>query len=416
MSKRVSYGQIAWTAGRLAGRGLLRAKVGAKDVELGELLTGQLDQMKGLGMKLGQIVSYMDVPLPLQVQQELERLQTGIVGMSDADTQAAFRSVWGEDFAMRFERLDLKPIAAASIGQVHRALYRGQEIALKLQYPQVAHHFESDLKAMNRLASLASLASAVDGKEIVGELAARLAEECDYTREASFQMLFKRAFASFAGVHIPEVIFDLSTPSTLATAWCDGMSFREAVKLPADTRNEMARQLVHFSYRSLLNLAAIQADPHPGNFLFGPNHLVTFLDFGCVRTFQVPFVETLRAMMLAVETGDRGAFAEAVIALGLAPRPKKFNFDHHFAMMSHLQRPLLEPSFTFTSEYVKEGLAYNGPKSPNARHMNMPPGYIWVARLQWGLWSLLNRLGATAQLRDLYDEVMNDPVTPLEVN
>jgi predicted unusual protein kinase regulating ubiquinone biosynthesis (AarF/ABC1/UbiB family) len=382
---------------------------------LGELVTEQLDEMKGLAMKLGQIVSYMDVPLPEVVQERMARLQAGTTGLSESDTRAALCAALGADWESRFDSFDIVPIAAASIGQVHRARYQGRDIALKLQYPQASGGFEKDLSAMGRIASLASLASAVDGPKIVAELAARLEEECDYASEARHQAAFRRAFAQDAVIHIPEVIDDLCGRTTLATTWAQGADAREARTFSQNARNQIGEALVRFSYRSLLEICAIQADPHPGNFLFLPSGTVVCLDFGCVRAFESEFVSQLREMIRAIDETNHARFEQIVIALGMAPRPQKFDFSHYFSMMEHLHRPLLASRFRFTSEYVKQGLAYNGPTSPNARTMDMPPAYIWVARLQWGLWSLLARLDVEVELRDWTLELLQTQLQPLEV-
>lgn len=402
-----------FTAGRLASRRLLRRREGERDAELGELLTSQLDEMKGLAMKLGQIVSYMDVPLPQVAQEKLARLQSGTSGMSEAQTLTVLRDSLGADFLARFDEFTLRPFAAASIGQVHRGRFRGQDVVLKVQYPESARGFANDLAGVNKIAAIASLLSAVDGKAIVRELAERLAEECDYEREARFQKSFAHAFARDASVHVPTVIDELTTKRTIGSTWSDGADFANACQLPQSTRDQYARTLVRFSYRSLLTFAAIQADPHPGNFLFGPEERVTFLDFGCVRTFGSRFIDLLRNLIAAIDEGDRSKFRALTIQLGMAPRPEKFDFEHHFRMMEHLHRPLLAPRFRFTQKFIKEGLDYNGPSSPNARHMSMPPAYIWVARLQWGLWSVLKRLEANAPLRDIFDEIQAEPCVSL---
>lgn len=398
--------RAAWTAGRLAARRMFGRANDERDAVLGEALTHQLDEMKGLAMKLGQIVSYMDVPLPAAVTEKLARLQTGEHGMSAEDTRAVLDSALGADFETRLDAIDWSPIAAASIGQVHRARYEGREIALKVRYPEVAESFRSDLSAVGRVASLAGLASAVDGRAIVGELQARLVEECDYRTEARSQAMFRAAFATDAGLEIPEVFEALSTESTLATAWSEGIPFAEALERPQAVRNRYAEALVRFSYRSLLELGVIQADPHPGNFLFHDDGRVVCLDFGCVRRLEPHFVGYLRQMLEAIEAEDRASFRGATIGLGMAPRPERFDFDHHFETMAHLHRPLLEPGFVFSSDFIRKGMEFNGPTSPNARVMNMPPAYVWVARLQWGLWSLLNRLRSTADLRPILDAIL----------
>lgn len=413
MTDRPSKWKVGLTAGRLAGRRLLRRKDSERDEKLGEILTGQLDEMKGLAMKLGQIVSYMDVPLPESAQKKLAELQTGLNGLSEAETRAALVDALGSDFESRFEAFDPHPIAAASIGQVHRARVDGQDIALKLRYPGIADSFEQDLGGVGKIAALARVVSVVDGGAIVRELGDRLSEECDYIREAAFQQAFGQAFADDVEVVIPEVIRSLSTEATLATAWSDGEPFAVAREQPQETRNEYAEILVRFAYRCLFNLAAIQADPHPGNYLFGPGSSVVFLDFGCVRQFEAQFVGLLRAMVETIIRGDRPGFRQVIIDLDIAPNPKKFDFDHHFEMMEHVHRPLIRDSFTFTSAYAKQGFAYSGPANPNARTMNMPPPYMWVARLQMGLWSVLARLGATVSFRPTLDSILDAPVEPL---
>ena len=409
MGRGTSNLRAAWTAGRLAARRALGRTESARDGALGEALTEQLDEMKGLAMKLGQIVSYMDVPLPASVTEKLAQLQTGVHGMSAEETRAALVGALGEDFEAHLDVIDWSPIAAASIGQVHRARFAGREIALKIRYPKVAESLRSDLGAVGRLAGLASLASAVDGRAIVGELGARLVEECDYRTEAHNQKRFREAFAGDLGVEIPEVIDLLSTESTLATTWSDGSPFATAVSSSQEIRNRYASTLVRFSYRSLLELGNIQADPHPGNFLFHEDGRVVCLDFGCVRNFEPAFVAQLREMLQAIDADDRDRFRAATIDLGMAPRPDRFDFEYHFETMAHLYRPLLEHDFAFTSAFIRRGLEFNGPSSPNARVMNMPPAYLWVARLQWGLWSLLNRLQSTADLRPILDSIMREP-------
>lgn len=414
MASRPSKLRVAWTAGRLAGRRLFRREVGPKDLALGDHLTAQLDEMKGLAMKVGQIVSYLDVPLPDAVQDQLAALQTGQRGMPAEQTRAVIEQALGRPVEALFDDFDFEPIAAASIGQVHRARVDGRAVAVKVQYPTVAESFAKDLGSLGRVASLASLASAVDGTAIVGELGARLVEECDYEREARMQRAFAAAFADDPDVRIPEVLEDRSAQTVLTTAWVEGEDF-EALRHHADParRNQIAATLVRFTYRSLLEFAAIQADPHPGNFLFVPGGPVAFLDFGCVRAFDPEFVAAIRQMAAALRDDDRASFREATLAMGLVGRPRKFDYDHFYMVMEHLHRPLLVPHFRFDRSYVREAMALNGPTSPNARTMAMPPAYIWVARLQWGLWSVLTRLRAEGSFRGLLDELLERPLRPL---
>lgn len=414
MTASRSHLRVGLTAGRLAGRRLLGLRPGARDDELGAVLTEQLDEMKGLAMKVGQIVSYMDVPLPETVQARLAVLQTGVRGLDEDAIRGALEAAWGDGFEARFDRFDWEPVAAASIGQVHRArLHSGDEVAVKVRYPDVAACFRADVDALGRLAGLAGLASAVDGRAIVAELAARLEEECDYRREAAHQEAFRVAFADSPGVRIPPIHAAFTTETTMVSSWAEGLRYEAARELAAVERDRFATELTWFSYRSLFERAAVQADPHPGNFLFVPGGTVVCLDFGCVRRFEVSFVALLRRIVRALADHDRRAFRDAVIELGMAPRPARFDFDHHFAMMEHVHRPLLAESFEFTPDFVREGMRYNGPTSPNARTMAMPAPYVWVARLQWGLWSLAARLGARVHLRGMLDRLLAVDIHPL---
>jgi predicted unusual protein kinase regulating ubiquinone biosynthesis (AarF/ABC1/UbiB family) len=401
------------------GRRVLGLGAGARDLALGEQLTAQLDQMKGLAMKVGQIVSYLDVPLPEPVQAQLARLQTGQRGMPPAQVRQLVEAALGRPLEAAFEAFEWAPVAAASIGQVHRAVVQGRPVAVKVQYPEVARSFGEDLHAAGRLATLASLASAVDGRALVDELRQRLEEECDYLREARAQAAFARAFAGEPDVLVPAVLADRSAATVLTTAWVEGEGFAAAQQADQARRDALAATLVRFAYRSLWQLAAIQADPHPGNFVFplgeAPGR-VAFLDFGCVRALEPAMVEALRGIAAALRDGDRPRLRAAAQALGVVGRPKSFDHDHFFAVMEHLHRPLVAPRFTFDLAYVREGYAMNGPKSPNARSMAMPPAYIWVARLQWGLWSILARLRVGGSFRGLLDELLASPVTPLPLH
>ena len=365
-------------------------------------------------MKLGQIMSYMEVPLPDSVQDTLAKLQTGHHGMPEAETRAVIESTLGDSLEALFDSFDVKPIAAASIGQVHRARFAGRDVAVKVQYPDVAQSFTEDLGAIGRIASLASLASAVDGTAIVEELGARLQEECDYQREAVMQRSFARAFADDPAVRVPDVVGARSARTVLTSEWIDGDSF-ETIRRTADParRTAIARTLVRFSIRSMLGLATIQADPHPGNFLFTTGDEVAFLDFGCVRHLDRDLVVALRQMATALRDDDRASAREAAIAMGLVGNPRKFDHDHFFVTMEAMHRPLLRRRFRFEPRFMRDAMALNGPTSPNARTMAFPPAYLWVSRLQWGLWAILTKLGVEGSFDDILDEVLSHPITPM---
>lgn len=405
MGRRRQNLAAAWTAGKLAARRIVQRKNINADLALGRALTDQLDQMKGLAMKVGQIVSYLDIPLPDEVQAQLAQLQTGALGRPLSELHDVVEASLGAGLAELFDDIEPEPVAAASIGQVHKAHFRGDPVAVKIQYPEIAETFSADLGTVDRFAALAGLASAVDGRAIVRELAARLTEECDYAREARAQMFFTQSFADDDAVSIPGVLQERSGPQVLTTVWKEGADF-ESFKRRAsvEARRQAARTLTRFTYRGLLVYGAIQADPHPGNFAFPNDSRVLFFDFGCVRELDVGMVDALRRQSAALLSGDKTAFRQASLDLGVVGVPEKFDYDHYFMMMRHLYLPFIETRFDFDPSFVRKAMDFNGPGSPNARTIAMPPAYIWVARLQWGLWSVIARLGVDVELRDILEE------------
>ena len=412
--KRPSRLRAAWTASRIAGRRLLGLTPGAADDALAVHLADQLDRMKGMAMKVGQVMSYMDVPVPPSVQDHLARLQTGVLGMPSEQALEVLQQSLGSPVTALFDDFDLEPVAAASIGQVHRARFGEQAVAVKIQYPDVAATFTSDMSIMRRIGVLATAATAADGRAIVEELAARLDEECDYAREAIMQQAFKVAFADDNTIHIPQVVFERSSAVILTTHWVDGERF-ESIRRTQDgaRRSSVARAIAQFSFRSIYELAAVQADPHPGNYIFEPDGRTTMLDFGCTRQISMDLIEKLKRLIRALRDSDRSAFRQASYDIDMVGRPKRFDFDHHFVVMAHLFEPLLSPGFRFTPAYTAKTAAFNSVNNPNAFSLAIPPQFVWILRLQLGLWAVLAKLEPDIDFVDDFAEILDRPVVPL---
>ena len=419
-SRLLSTGRIAATAGRLAARRLVRAQ-GAGDGALGEALARELDQMKGMAMKVGQILSYLDGALPEETHAALRSLQQGTRPVAFTEMRAVIERSLGQPLDDLFEEFGSSPVAAASIGQVYRARHAGQPVAVKVQYPGIAETIEGDFARLGRLASLASLATAVDGPALVAELRERFVEECDYGQEARHQVAFARAFADDPAVQVPGVIRERSGPGVLTTEWVDGRDFYAFEgEAPPGQRTAAGLIMTRFAYRSLFNLLALNADPHPGNYLFahdasiaGP--VVTFLDFGCVRRFDPAFVEAQRELTRVVLSERRTAFPEALRAAGMVGDPARFDYDVHWDMLGHQHLPYMSPRFRFTPDYVRESMEFGRPSNPNLRRMAIPPASIWILMLQTGLHAVLARLQAHGDFGSILREALEAPVTPLAV-
>ncbi|MEQ9502180.1 MAG: AarF/ABC1/UbiB kinase family protein [Deltaproteobacteria bacterium] len=403
----------ARATGRIALQvGLRKARVfgdrGRADEALGAALLAELDQLKGMAMKVGQILSYMDVGFPEAVTTQLARLRTGVTPLPFDVIVDAIEAGLGAPVDARFAELEPEPIAAASIGQVHRGrTLDGERVAVKVLYPNVRETLEADFAQLDRLGAIAGAFSAVDGKALVAELFARVTEECDYAREAEWQRRFGAFFADTEGVVVPQVYDALSCASVLTTAWADGDDFEDFCRTATpEARDRASDALLRFAFAPFFARGWLHADPHPGNQRYGER--VTFLDFGCVREFDRDFVARFARFSRAVLDEDRATFRDAAIKLGLAPRPERLDFDALFAQYAWQFEPVRTPRFAFTDTWWARGQAFTKPTAKNARHMGFPPEWIWLSRVQWGLWAVLKRIGGRADLAATFARMLEE--------
>lgn len=402
----LSTGKIAVSAARLATRRLFGSE-GPQDGQIGEALAGELDKMKGMAMKVGQILSYFDGVLPEDTHQALRRLQQGVRPVAFAKMMAVIEQGLGQPLSVLFEQFEEQPIASASIGQVYRAQYQGKPVAVKVQYPQIAETIQSDFSILQKLSKVASLATAVDGPAIVQELQDSFVLECDYEAEARNQQSFASLFANVPVIQIPKVYPERSCQTVLTMEWCEGEGFYTFLEHASQTRkNEVGLLLVKFAYESLYGWGMIQADPHPGNYLFPQNDRVVFLDFGCVRHFGEDFLNAERRLARVVVENRRHDFQDALMATQMVAKPHKFDFDFHWELLRHQYAPYIAPHFAFTQDYLRQGMEFSRPSNPNLRILRIPPPWVWLQRLQWGLHAVLVRLGAEGNFRDTFHRAL----------
>jgi predicted unusual protein kinase regulating ubiquinone biosynthesis (AarF/ABC1/UbiB family) len=395
-------GNVAMTAAKLATRRVIGREEGERDGELGDLLAKELDQMKGMAMKVGQILSYFDGVLPEATHQALQKLQQGVTSVGFSEMEEVLVDALGEQWRECFSAFEEEPVASASIGQVYRAAVGSRPVAVKVQYPGVWDTMQSDFSMLRRFSSLASLASSTDGPALVEELRERFGEECDYRLEATHQEGFARRFADDEHIQIPAVERELSSRHVLVMDWCEGLDFYTFV---ADASEEekrvLAETMVRFAYQSLFGLCAIQADPHPGNMLFPGDGRIVFLDFGCVRHFSLEQVDVQRRLIDCLLSGAREDFRDIVLASGVVGNEKKFDYDAYWSMLRQQYAPYLVDSFRVDRDYLKAGLEHGHPSNPNLRYMSIPREWIWLQRLQWGLHAVLSKLDVTVGYRSL---------------
>ncbi|MEQ1505732.1 MAG: AarF/ABC1/UbiB kinase family protein [Myxococcota bacterium] len=399
-ARATATARIAANLGRAGARRLVR-RSDDDDASLGDALFRELDQLKGLGMKVGQILSYMEVGLPEETVRRLTALQHGVSPLAGPVIVAEVERQLGAPIGSLFDRFDPTPIAAASIGQVHRAAVRGVEVAVKVRYPGVRASLDADTRQLRVIGSIAALATVVDGQARVSERRARLLAECDYRIEAANQARFAAILAGDPALSVPEVVADRSAEGVLTTAWRDGERFDAVRAADPARRAAVAATLVRFPWSTVLGHGVLHADPHPGNFLFPGDDRVVVLDFGCVKRLDPADVAAFRRLVQVVLDRDRGALLDAALAVGLVPRPDKIDADELWAMLSWMLAPYRTERFRFDRAFWDEGQRFTRPTNPNARWLGFPPAWLWLQRTLFGLHAVLTRLGVEGRFAEL---------------
>ncbi|MBH1935718.1 AarF/ABC1/UbiB kinase family protein [Streptomyces sp. AV19] len=383
-----------------------------------EQLFATLGQLKGGAMKLGQALSVFESALPEQVagpyRAALTKLQEAAPPMPVKSVHAALAERLGADWRDLFEEFDDKPAAAASIGQVHRAVWHdGREVAVKVQYPGAGEALLSDLTQLGRFARLLGpLIPGMDLKPLIAELRDRVSEELDYGLEASAQIAHAEEFAGDADVMVPAVVHH--SDQVLVTEWLEGVPLSEVITDGTQEQRDRAGQLLaRFLFSGTARTGLLHADPHPGNFRLvtgahpdGPPEKwrLGVLDFGTVdRLPQGLPAEIGTALRLTLE-GEAEAVHELLCDEGFV-KPE-IELDPG-AVLDYLL-PIIEPAqveeFTFTRDWMRsQATRIADPRSPAyqlARQLNLPPAYLLIHRVTTSTIGVLCQLGATVRLRD----------------
>ncbi|RAI01506.1 ABC transporter ATP-binding protein [Acuticoccus sediminis] len=273
-------------------------------------LARALGNLKGPLMKVAQLLSTIPDALPPEYAAELQTLQSDAPPMGYPFVKRRMAAELGANWLSRFDRFDKAPAAAASLGQVHRArTLSGEEVACKLQYPNMDSAIEADLKQLGFIFGLhRRMRPGIDTTEIAKEIADRLREELNYTLEAGHAKLYGRIFEGDGTIRVPTVHEDLSTRRLLTMGWLDGarlLNYREA---PLEERNTIAAALFRAYWAPFASVGVIHGDPHLGNYTVfeedGAPRGINLLDYGCIRIFPVSFVGGVIDLYEGLRTGD----------------------------------------------------------------------------------------------------------------
>ena len=384
----------------------------------------ELGEMKGVLMKAGQLVSFIFEALPDDAQAALATLQADAAPM--APTLAA--GVVEGDLGGPPERVFLDwadtPTAAASIGQVHRAVtHDGRDVAVKVQYPGVHEAIESDLDAAEVMYGMFSalMLKGLDAKGLVDELRARMREELDYRLEARNVTEFARLFAGHPWVRIPGLVPELSAERVLTTEWVDGMSFDEFRRVASHATKQRAGEVLwRFAQLAVNQFGAFNGDPHPGNYKFHHDGSVTFLDFGLVKRWSTPEWDSLRPSLDAIIVHrDPERLVVAMEQSGFLRTGHDLEPQLVYDYVSSPYQPYLVDEFTFTRQWMVDTLAriidVQGPHAAVIEALNMPSSFVILDRVVWGVSAILGKLEVTAPFRAMLLEYVADgpPATDL---
>ncbi|MGI8878934.1 MAG: ABC1 kinase family protein [Jatrophihabitans sp.] len=376
-----------------------------------EQIFAVLGQLKGGAMKFGQAMSVFEAALPEEraepYRAALTKLQEAAPPMKPQTVERVLAEQFGKNWRDRFQQFTDVPAAAASIGQVHRAVWHdGREVAVKLQYPGAGPALLADFNQLSRFSRLFSrLSPGLDVKPLLAELKDRITEELDYALEANAQRGFQAAYAGDAEILVPRVV--ASAPKVIVSEWLEGLPVSRIIT--SGTQAERDRvgyllALLHFSAPERARM--LHADPHPGNFRLMPDGRLGVVDFGAVARLPDGPAEPIGRITRLALAGDVDAVLKIMYAEGFI-RPG-ITIENPQAVLDYLQ-PILEPlvheTFTFTRDWMRgEAARIGDPRSEAARIgrlLNVPPDYLLIHRVTLGSIGVLCQLNATAPYRGI---------------
>jgi predicted unusual protein kinase regulating ubiquinone biosynthesis (AarF/ABC1/UbiB family) len=398
-----------------------------RELKTAEAIADRLGNMKGALMKLGQMASYIDEGLPEPMRIALAELQSNAPPMSAELAAGVIERELGAAPEKLFVEWDPQPIASASIGQVHRAVVvdpvTGLEraVAVKVQYPGVGEAIEADLRNAGMLGALLKQGfGGLDPADMVAEVRERLIDELDYSLEARNQQVFADFYRGHPFIHVPDVLPSFSTSRVLTSELVDGATWQEMTQWSQDERDLVGECLFRFVFRSLYGMHMFNGDPHPGNYLFHRGGKVTFLDFGLVKHFSDAEMATFVGMVKsAAFDHDVPAFRRIVEDAGMLKRGAPADDDEIGEYFSQFYESVKHDQVvTWSSEYASRIVRHTFDRSsPISQYATVPRAFVFIQRINLGLYALLGELRATGNYRlmaeELWPFVYGPPSTPM---
>jgi predicted unusual protein kinase regulating ubiquinone biosynthesis (AarF/ABC1/UbiB family) len=403
-----SRAAAGWGRRLVGGDGdAISAKMSARSAEQ---LFAVLGELKGGAMKFGQALSIFEAAIPDEMaepyREALTKLQSAAPPMPAKDTHRVLAEQLGSNWRSRFAEFDDEPAAAASIGQVHRAVWHdGRDVAVKVQYPGADQALLSDLRQLGRLSRLVQpLVPGIEVKPLIDELRERMAEELDYRDEADNQRAFAAAFDGDPEIRIPKVV--ASAPKAMVTEWVGGTRVSEIIRDGDQaTRDEVGRLLSVMLYSSAPRVGMLHADAHPGNFQLMPDGRLLVIDFGLVARLPDGWPTTLQELTGLALRGDSERLMRRLREEGFVRPGTQLHTEEVYEYLAPFVDPLRTEEFTFSRSWL-QGEAQRvtdvrGSDFRTARALNLPAQYLLVHRVAAGTVGVLCQLGATVPFRSI---------------
>lgn len=404
-----------------------QAALEKRHVQSAEEMVKTLGSLKGAAVKVAQMASIIDVDmLPDEYreiyQRELGTLRKNAPPMSWKRVKSVLDDQWDVPIGRMFKDFDKEATAAASIGQVHRATLKdGRDVAVKIQYPDIADALRADVENAALFLRLGRMvAPGLDARAVAKELKARVLEELDYELEAQNQRRFARAYRGHPFIHVPDVITELSRERVLVSEWVEGIEFDEAIGLSQARRDRFGEIIYRFSMGSIYHLHQLNADAHPGNYVWMEDGRVAFLDYGMTKRLGDRQMALQVAAITSVLNDDPDSFADSMQELGFIRDRDNFNIE---LLMDHVRLIggwyLSGKKQKITRRYVMKAItALSDPRGQYfelVRTASLPADELMGRRMETGLLAVLGRLEASANWTRIGREwwFAEKPSTPL---
>ena len=402
--------QITGLAARLAGQQYFGVDIDR--VAHAADLTAALGNLKGPLMKVAQLLSTIPDMLPPEYAEELAQLQAQAPPMGWPFVKRRMRTELGENWQEHFAEFDNKAAAAASLGQVHKAIdHKGHQLACKLQYPNMASVVEADLHQLKLLLKLyGTYDKAIQSDDLYQEVSDRLREELDYILEAKHTQLYTYMLAKEKNIHVPEILPKLSTKRLLTMTWLEGEPLMEVKNRSLADRNQIAINMFRAWYIPFYQYGIIHGDPHLGNYSIRQDNSVNLLDFGCIRIFEVKFVQGVIDLYYALLNNDEELATHAYRSWGFHGINKELldvlNQWAHFLyapLMEDRVRPIEE---TYSGTYGRTVAAKVHEELRRIGGVKPPREFVLMDRAAVGLGSVFMHLRAEINWYQQFQELI----------